>query len=317
MSLTQCWTQPHWPEAIDDWLVEQLSQQAIVPTGSAEPVSGWALGHIRKRPTTMGDVFYKAIAFLLLFSNEATVCQQLSVNFPEFVPEVLATHAQQQWFATRSFGEALPEDAPQSDWETAFHHFAQLQLASIERIDTLKHHGCLARPIQQLPTQLSDALTSSAVQQRLEPSVSLNNQNIIEAVQSAITRLNGLKLPETLVHGDLHIENIARQDNNYLFFDWSDACISHPFIDGTYIFRMEDTPQKQAIIDSYLKPWQAWTTESTLKQAWALAEIVCYAHQAVSYASMANTLSVEEMASLNTACSNAFNRLNNAASCYR
>lgn len=98
-----------------------------------------------------------------------------------------------------------------------------------------------------------------------------------------------------------------------IFFDWSDACISHPFIDGTYIFRMPDSDSKRQIIKAYLSNWQEFAPMAELNKAWQLAEIVCYAHQAVSYASMKKSLPAAGMKDLEQAFINAFKRLLTAA----
>jgi aminoglycoside phosphotransferase (APT) family kinase protein len=38
-------------------------------------------------------------------------------------------------------------------------------------------------------------------------------------------------VPPSLVHGDLHLGNVALGPRGHLFFDWTDAGVAHPFLD--------------------------------------------------------------------------------------
>ena len=53
----------------------------------------------------------------------------------------------------------------------------------------------------------------------------------IPALQERCTVLGRYNLPDCLVHGDLHLGNVARNGDSYQIFDWSDSCIAHPFVD--------------------------------------------------------------------------------------
>jgi aminoglycoside phosphotransferase (APT) family kinase protein len=41
----------------------------------------------------------------------------------------------------------------------------------------------------------------------------------------------------SLVHGDLHLGNVAKGPGGPLIFDWTDACVAHPFLDLATIRR--------------------------------------------------------------------------------
>ncbi|WP_220763149.1 phosphotransferase [Shewanella sp. MBTL60-112-B1] len=230
---------------------------------------------------------------------------------PAYVPTTLFSLNQNQWMLSEYFGGSLPENADNLLWRGAFSQFAKLQIESTRHISELISNGCLQRSITDLPALLSEILNDLDITSSLPVKVSTHKNNLIVTVTNYIEELQQFALSDTLVHGDLHIENIAQQNNDFIFFDWSDACISHPFIDGTYIYRMPDSVEKQNIIEAYLTPWLYLADMATLKRAWSKAELVCYAHQAISYASMKKTLSNEQMKDLEQVYLNAFNRLVN------
>ena len=311
MNNTTNWNSSTWLETVQLWTNENLHKNGIIPIGDLQPVSGWALGQILKQGTNKGSVFFKATAFLPLFSNESELCHKLAELMPEYVPNTILSCHNRQWMITHDFGGGLPENSSSSVWAEAFKSFSQLQIKSIKHIDELSNSGCLVRSIDELPELLQQAFTDQQVISQLPDMLVSQRQLIVSNVSRAIEKLNSFNLPKTLVHGDLHIENIAKPDEKFIFFDWSDACISHPFIDGTYIYRMPESEDKQTIINAYLSAWTYIADMDELLDAWKYGELVCYAHQAISYASMVKSLSKLDFKDLNQAFLNAFNRLHN------
>ena len=310
----QSWQQANWPQTAQRWTEAELSKQNIRLIDELQVVKTWALGHVLKQSTGSGDTFFKATAFLPLFSNEASLCAKLFELFPQYSARVIAFDAHQQWLLTESFGEAFVDTVPLCDWVKPFTEFANLQLASVDHIEELEAAGCIRRDITQLPTQLQRIFNDKAIISRLPQDIDLSTERlsqVLTKLKQSVTALAAYQLPSSLVHSDLHIENIAPRNGvkeHFTFFDWSDGCISHPFIDGTYLFRMDDSEGKQQIIDAYLNQWSKYGSKDELKRAWQLAESICYAHQAVSYAEMLHILSKQQTPDLIHAFENAFRR---------
>ncbi|WP_153916326.1 phosphotransferase [Shewanella sp. TC10] len=325
LEVRQCWQQNNWPQNANHWTEVELNKLNIRLIGELQQVKGWALGHVFRQSTHSGDVFFKATALLPMFSNEASLCATLFELFPQSCAEVIAFDANKQWMLTNSFGEAFVDTVPLSDWAKPFAAFAGLQIESVKHIKHLESAGCIRREIVNLTQQLSDIFQDNSVTSRLPQDLDLSPENlrqVLSHLDDDIAALSAYQLPNTLVHSDLHIENIApfnpatskvehdvnNKHEHFIFFDWSDACISHPFIDGTYLFRMSSCPEKHKVIDAYLSRWNKFASKDELSQAWQLAEGICYAHQAVSYAGMLHILSKEESPELVTAFENAFRR---------
>jgi Ser/Thr protein kinase RdoA (MazF antagonist) len=113
---------------------------------------------------------------------------------------------------------------------------------------------------------------------------------------AACAELAGHAVPPSLVHGDLHLANVARGPRGYLFFDWTDACVAHPFLDLLTMRRgsgfAEDDDEDEAELRerlraAYLPEWASFEPPARLARAWELAAPLGALHQAVSYRSMA------------------------------
>ncbi|HEX5880924.1 MAG TPA: phosphotransferase, partial [Actinomycetota bacterium] len=127
--------------------------------------------------------------------------------------------------------------------------------------------------------------------------------DLVPALAAAVPRLGapcaelaGHAVPPTLVHGDLHLANVARGPRGYLFFDWTDACVAHPFLDLPTMRRgsgfAEDDDEDEAglrerLRAAYLPEWASFEPPARLARAWELAAPLGALHQAVSYRSMA------------------------------
>jgi hypothetical protein len=70
-------------------------------------------------------------------------------------------------------------------------------------------------------------------------------------------------VPETIQHDDLHDRQVYLRDGRYLFFDWGDSCISHPFHSLTVALRANAAKfdlepggrELQRLRNAYLEPF--------------------------------------------------------------
>ena len=105
--------------------------------------------------------------------------------------------------------------------------------------------------------------------------------------QAMCERLAEDAIPQTLVHGDFHSGNIIVNDGSYLFFDWTDACIAHPFFDLPTLFE-DDFPdgasvERAHLEDTYLRTWAAYGPVEKLREAFTQGYTLGMVHQAISY----------------------------------
>jgi aminoglycoside phosphotransferase (APT) family kinase protein len=96
-------------------------------------------------------------------------------------------------------------------------------------------------------------------------------------------RLATYRIPHTLMHGDMHGNNVAGRDGQYFFFDWTDACIAHPFLDMLVIHYAGEEARQAALQSSYLALWTQFEPLARVQEAWVLAQPLMCLHHAVSY----------------------------------
>ena len=66
------------------------------------------------------------------------------------------------------------------------------------------------------------------------------------ALVESCLRLDAIGPGPSLVHGDFHPWNVVYGPGTTRVFDWSDAAVSHPFVDlATYVFRTEDISMRR------------------------------------------------------------------------
>lgn len=159
---------------------------------------------------------------------------------------------------------------------------AQIQIKSLEHIDRLLSIGCSDRTLATLSTQI-DVLFND------ENALSEFNEVKIKQLQKRAIHLKNLcsklaeyKIPQTLIHGDLHLGNIAFYNNNYIIYDWTDSCISHPFFDMCKLF-FSDKKRFFLSPSEYLSQWRIYEPKSRLLEAWKLAKPLCALHYAITY----------------------------------
>jgi hypothetical protein len=91
----------------------------------------------------------------------------------------------------------------------------------------------------------------------------------VPGLRAACAELAGHDVPASLVHGDLHLANVARGPRGYRFFDWTDACVAHPFLDLSTMRRGSAFATMAAQLRPPLDPHLAGSTAWWLRRVLA------------------------------------------------
>ena len=87
-------------------------------------------------------------------------------------------------------------------------------------------------------------------------------------------------IPETIQRDDLHDAQVFVRDGRYLFFDWGDSCVSHPFfsmavtLEGQLAWGLDDVEGSVDVTpfrDAYLRPFASYAAQHELEDAHAAA----------------------------------------------
>jgi hypothetical protein len=292
------WQKPDWLEQAHRWIHDELVAQAIAITGPIDQFHVRPWSTVMRIPTSQGDVYFKASTAAA--RHDTAVTQTIFRHRPDSIPPVLAIDADRGWLLLADGGQRLREafkaGKPIHDWSQILADYGALQMDLASHVDELLAGGTPDQRLARLPVLYEAILTD--VQWLLidQPDglTSTEYQRLISAVPQVAEmcrQLASYGVPQSLHHNDLHDGNIFVANGRYLFFDWGDSSISHPFFCLRTVFvsiensfgLAEDDPVFDTFSRAYLVPWTQFETEANLSAAFALAHKLWAISSAIKY----------------------------------
>jgi hypothetical protein len=275
------WTEPDWLESVHAWIRSQLERLGLEPAGEIEQphVRPWST--VLRVPTDDGDVWFKANMPTQAF--EVAVVETLAARRPDLVPTLLATDLQRGWMLQGDGGtrlrEILEETGDFDVWIEILPLYAELQMDVAADRDRLLAAGVPDRLLASLPGQFEEVLADAEALETLTQDERRRLASLAPRIEAECRELADYGLPETIQHDDLHDGQVFVRDGRFLFFDWGDACVSHPFYTlvvtlAVLAYRLEldhDAPELDRFRDAYLEPWTRFRPRRELEQAYPFA----------------------------------------------
>ena len=277
------WAHEGWHAGATAWIESSLQDLGRPPIGPVEQVRTWPLSAVLRVPTREGHVYFKATSSLPLFVDEGHVMRGLARLFRREVPEPLAIDRDRRWMLLDDVGSALGWDAPLEERESVLRVFAFMQVATSGDPDALLELGCIDRRPAWLAGESSELIGDEESLAGLDEQERAGLRELEPLLVELCGRLADGPVPDALVHGDLHLENVARVRGSYVFFDWSDACVAHPFLDLIDVHRAEDPAVRDRLREAYLSVWADYASPDELLALWQLSTPLASLNQAVSY----------------------------------
>jgi hypothetical protein len=287
--LRPAWSHPGWFARASTWMAEQMAAHGRPAIGRPQQHQLWNISVVLRSPSEDGDVYFKCSA--AIFRHEAAVTQALAERMPDLVPEVIAVDSAQGWMLMRDLAAAELGDQEESLWHEGLVAQARIQRSWLGRTDELVGCGVPVRSLTDLAAQVEAMAEDPVLLKRA--SHDLRERFLVTAptlVESCL-RLDRLGPGPTLVHGDFHPWNVTSGPNATRVFDWTDAAISHPFVDlATYVFRTPHVSVRRRLVDAYVEAWATEGPEETLREAAALGLVVGALYQVQTYRALLPTL---------------------------
>jgi Phosphotransferase enzyme family len=277
------WAREGWLAEATAWIESSLAMLCRPVTGRAEQVRAWPLSAVLRVPADDGLVYFKATSRSPLFVDEGRVMQGLAQLFRRAVPEPLAVDSARRWMLLEDVGAAVGWDAPLDERESVLRVFAFMQVASSDDLEALFAMGCVDRRPAWLARETTLLLEDDEALAGLEEHERARLRSLEPTLAALCARLDEGEVPDALVHGDLHLDNIARVGGSYVFFDWTDACVTHPFLDLIDVHREENPAVRERLRDAYLSIWSDFASCERLLTLWKLSTPLASLNQAVSY----------------------------------
>lgn len=273
------WQHEGWFAAAASWIRETLPQVTRI-----EQFITWSGSSLLRIDGDGRRYYFKAVP--QVFRQEAEVTSMLAEHFPDGIPRPVAIDPSRGWMLLEDFGDSFVAGMVLEHWEAALDTLLAVQRGSVPLIGALLEAGCTDRRPHVLQRQIEDLA---------EGKLGTLPDETTNRLRAALPRLKQLcaelaesPIPCTLVHGDFHAANVVVKDGHHLIFDWTDPCISHPFVDLATFFYMFGPPSTDAAVrarlrDRYLDGWNDLIPHQQAVEIFERTEPVAAMHHAISY----------------------------------
>ena len=283
------WLRTGWFDEVDGWIGDRLRDLGLVRAGRTVTMHMWSIGTVLRTPIVDTDGSDSALVLKAScpgFASEPLITELVGSFSQGCTPEVLAVDARRSWMLMREIDDTSYETDLDRRLELALEAaplMAGLQLAMIDHLDRLRAVGCPDRTVGPTLDALAALLDDSVELETLTPDELRLLREREPAIRDALSGLDACGIPPALVHGDLHLGNVARSQGHPVIYDWSDACIGHPFVDAAHIalrVREEDRPKVHEV---FVAPWREAFPSADVDTALELALIADSVFHALSY----------------------------------
>ncbi|HSO26952.1 MAG TPA: hypothetical protein VLS48_02700 [Anaerolineales bacterium] len=279
------WEQPGWLAEADAWIAARLKDHGRRATGPLHVLHQRPWSTFVRVDTDEGAVFFKAPAPPLF---EAGLTQALAAWRPDCTAPVLAVDLARGWLLTVDAGPTLrsvdPSPGQVDHWVKLLPFYAELQIEMAGRTKHLLALGMPDRRLVRLPRLYAELLETNenlrvGLEAGLTPEEYQRLLDLRPQFAAWCMELAGYGLPETLTHEEVHDANVLASPKGYVFTDWSDSSVSHPFFSPLVTIRaaahrlglVEDGPEMARLRDAYLEPWTQFAARKQLLAAFKLA----------------------------------------------
>ena len=292
--LSAPWESIGWHDTATEWIHTQLAATGRSRITPIVQQRAWGLSCTMKVATDAGDMYFKATPQFM--AHEGRVMQAVAQTCPELLPSPLAVDSDRGWLLMPDYGGEMLHECPDiTRWEEALRQFSRAQVEQSENIRYWlsanipdRRLGRMVEMIDPLVASCSRMLTGE--ENGLSDSDVENLRSLSLPLKLMCARLADFGVPHTLVHGDLG-GNILIRTDGYTFFDWTDACVSHPFfematISGAYFDEsaLKDNPDADdRLRNAYLEPWTKYEPMERLIEEFDAARPLGALHQAMTY----------------------------------
>ena len=287
------WRHPEWRQAAESWIHEKAAAASRQVIGPITGVRFLPWSAVLRAPTDQGDIYFKACGPSQ--QHEPGLAAFLAVARPDCMIPVLAADPVRGWYLMPDGGQTLtgalrsPKDEI-DHWTRVLALQVGVQRELMPSAEQMLGTGVLNRRSVILPELLENILVQPdrlrvgypGAMTAAEISDLLTGMSRLREICRELSEVGP---PDTFVHDDFHEDHIfatQRPDGSwrYVFFDFGDACISHPFVQlvsqprfAGNRFGLDADPIQNKLREFYLSQWRDFRPPAALERALSLALI--------------------------------------------
>ncbi len=320
------WYLPGWSAQACQLAAAQLPALGFQPGGAMQQIRSWQRASLWRLPLQNGSLYFKAVP--PMFHFEPRLTQALANWLPGRVPPVLAAGRGKfplqtanlslwrrlarlfrhnpfaskaalayHWFLMPEVGQQSLADLPTIEpLEAAIRTFAEMQVTLTQHSRELLALGVPDRRLAHYPAWIDELLADDAVLRRGDAGLSEAEIVQLRALQPQLTalarQLQNSPIPASLDHGDFWPGQVLCNGHGFVFIDWSDSSVSHPFLSAWFFlvqvayFLPEVYDAYSCLRQAYLEPWRAFASDEQLLDTFELAQLLAPLHHAIIYQRM-------------------------------
>ena len=278
------WFRPSWYDEVDAWIDAELAARGRSRTGATVPQKVWSLSAVLEVPSDPAPVWFKASC--RHFHAEPALTRLVAGMLPQHAPPVIAADDARAWLLLEEMPGAEDErddDSTSGLGVAAARIMATLQQRSLDHLEAIETAGVPVRGLTDTVHGFEEILVSSVELDDLTDEELRAARATRDDVHAVVEELASLGLPETLVHGALHPGNVAHDADSIVLYDWSDAAVSHPFLDLAHLTGRLPEVERAAVREAYAAAWRTAYPDADIARAVELADHVDTIYQLVTY----------------------------------
>ncbi|MFT7564308.1 MAG: hypothetical protein ACI8ZT_001961 [Bacteroidia bacterium] len=286
------WESAGWFKQASSWITKELGKQDIYKMGEIGQIKSGVLTSVLSIPCNTGKVFFKAS--MGDSPSEVAISEELARRWPTKIMQLLASDSNRNWMLMPDYGAQGYAEVPEDRHATAAQSYARLLIESKDSISTWQQLNCPDFGLEQIH-QFSQSFSDRTAPFKTGKTTLDDSEldmlvNYVEEWGSMCPSLAEFEIPDTLVNLDFRLSNIVANNDDFLFFDWHESVISHPFfcllnlfdeftpLDPNDInFSMLESQQstaKASIRDAFLEVFGDFESKERLLEAFSLASTI-------------------------------------------
>jgi hypothetical protein len=282
------WEQQGWLDEAIAWIDAELTKHGRRRTEPVEVLHQRPWSTFIRVATDQGTVFFKAPA-PPLSDFEAPLTMALSRWRSDVTVPVIAVDPERGWFLSEEAGVTLRSAHPGAEqiehWVKLLPICAEMQIELAPRLQEMLSFGVPDRRLSKLPELYAGILNPTNENLRVgqKPGLTTDEYERLKALVPQLStwceELAAFGIPETLTHEEVHDANVLVDGERYIFADWSDSSVAHPFFTMVVTLRaaayrlklQESGPEMRRLRDAYLEPFQKFARRTELLDAFSRA----------------------------------------------
>jgi hypothetical protein len=262
------WEAAGWRARAERWIGGRIDALGLEPAGPVEDVKFRPWSAVLRTPTSGGDLYFKAN--LPALANEPELTRLLHRICPDRVLGVLADEPDEGWMLQADGGPVMASRLEGAEvvsgWEGMLRLYADVQVRAAGHVGELLDAGAPDRRLPQLGRLLEELGTE-------------RHAHLAGLVGDLAAELDGRGLPASIDHSDLNAWNVLAPGDRYVFFDWHEASVTHPFFSMVVATRAlahthgvePGSADGLRLRDAYLDAWAGYGSPESLRAALDLA----------------------------------------------